>query len=324
MSPLVSVIVAIYQAEKYLDRLLASLLSQSYQNFELILIDDGSTDNSSKICDRYAKIDNRIIVFHNKNHGISFTRQFGLEHANGEYFIFADSDDWAEKNMLQEMVACATKIPGNADMVICDFFENTSISQNVISQKPEDISAKGILHGLFINLWASCWNKLIKRSVINKYKIEFPNNISCGEDTIFMLQLLTKDISVAYLPKAFYHYDRDINKNSLMHKAAKKSDAYLQNKIMIDWANLLLKDESYRFEYENMIYGNICDAVRRAGVPQKYFNENSMKYKTDVCKLHYIPNWKKLILYFSFKGWCEQVFNTYQTIYFLIRKIWHH
>lgn len=102
-NPKISVIVPIYNIGQYLSRCIDSILVQTFTNFELLLIDDGSTDNSGRICDDYAKKDNRIRVFHKKNGGVALARQLGIENAIGEYSIHADGDDWVEANMLENM-----------------------------------------------------------------------------------------------------------------------------------------------------------------------------------------------------------------------------
>ena len=120
MLPSISIIVPIYNAEKYIHRCLDSILAQTYKNFELILINDGSIDNRGKICDEYSQRDNRIKVIHKNNGGVASARQCGIENAKGEYTIHIDPDDWVESNMLEELYNKAIK--EKADVVICDFY----------------------------------------------------------------------------------------------------------------------------------------------------------------------------------------------------------
>lgn len=104
---LVSIVVPVYNVEIYLDDCLKSVLAQTYSNLEIILVDDGSTDNSGAMCDAYMKIDSRIQVFHQKNGGLSAARNFGMRHASGKYIYFLDSDDYIEKNAIEELVKVA-------------------------------------------------------------------------------------------------------------------------------------------------------------------------------------------------------------------------
>lgn len=116
---MISVIVAVYQAENYLRRCLDSILNQTFKDWDCILVDDGSTDRSGVICDEHAVRDSRFRVIHQANRGVSITRQVGLDAAKGEYIIFADSDDWVEAEWLEKLHR--KMIADNVDMVICDF-----------------------------------------------------------------------------------------------------------------------------------------------------------------------------------------------------------
>ena len=120
--PKISVIVPVYKAEKYIRRCVDSILAQTFTDFELLLVDDGSPDNSGAICDEYAARDSRVKVFHKENGGVSSARQMGLDNSLGEYVIHADPDDWVEPDMLQELYSEAQQ--SGADMVICDFYIN--------------------------------------------------------------------------------------------------------------------------------------------------------------------------------------------------------
>ena len=120
MKPLISIIVPIYNVEKYLSRCINSVLSQTFPDFELLLIDDGSTDKSGYICDGYAQKDSRIKVFHIENGGVSAARNYGLDNARGEWITFVDADDWIDKDMYYKLYNEA--ILSEADIVICDFY----------------------------------------------------------------------------------------------------------------------------------------------------------------------------------------------------------
>ena len=120
---LVSVIIPVYKVEKYIAECIESILAQTYTNFRLILVDDGTPDNAGKICDEYALKDNRIKVIHKSNGGVASARQMGVDNALGNYTIHADSDDWVEPTMLEELYKKA--IEKDADMVICDFYVQT-------------------------------------------------------------------------------------------------------------------------------------------------------------------------------------------------------
>lgn len=203
----VSVIVPIYDAESTLLRCLDSLKAQTFIDFEVLMIDDGSPDNCGAMIDEYARQDNRFKAIHQTNSGVSATRQCGIDHAQGEYTIHADPDDWVESTMLEELYAKAKE--ADADMVICDFYENSYQGQSYVRQQPSAVESGVILKELFLNLHGSCCNKLIRRSCYEQFGVSFPTGVFFCEDQYVIAALLKNNIKVTYLPKAFYHYVRD-------------------------------------------------------------------------------------------------------------------
>lgn len=216
-APLVSVIVPVYKAENYLHKCVDSLLAQTFTDFEIILVNDGSPDRSGEICDEYAKKDSRIRVIHKENGGVSSARQCGIDNAQGEYTIHADPDDWVECDMLEELYCKAKE--EDADMVICDYYVEYKNLTKYIKQQPSALDHKTVLCELFQQLLhGSCWNKLVRRVCYNNHNIKFPENINRWEDLFVNCDLLYSGIRVNYLPKAFYHYDNYSNPNSIVRK----------------------------------------------------------------------------------------------------------
>lgn len=212
MCPKISVIVAVYKAEKYLYRCLNSLVDQTFDDYEVVLVDDGSPDNSGVICDRFAVQYPFVHVIHKENGGLSSARQCGIDHAKGEYTIHVDSDDWVELTMLEELYREAKQ--NDADMVICDYFEIKK-KERYVQQKPTALNADAVLRNIVSGkIQAYCCNKLIRRSCYEKYHITFPLGVNF-EDMFVMCTFCLYDIRIAYLGKAFYHYDRYINKESI-------------------------------------------------------------------------------------------------------------
>ena len=218
---LVSIIVPVYKAEKYIHQCIDSLLAQTYSNIEVILVDDGSPDHCGKICDEYAAKDCRVKVIHQQNGGVSVARQTGIDHATGEYSIHADPDDWVELNMIEELVAKA--VANNADMVICDFYrESKSDRIHVCQNLGNDLSASAVLRKILSQqLHGSCWNKLVNRSRIEGIGFT-PEDLCILEDELYNIRILTRSIKVTYLPKALYHYRID-NEDSLCNTISDKS-----------------------------------------------------------------------------------------------------
>ena len=150
--PLVSIIVPVYKAEKWLHRCVDSILAQTMEDFELLLIDDGSPDRSGEICDEYAAKDLRVRVFHKENGGVSSARQKGLENAIGEYVIHCDPDDWVDTDMLMELTQYAKKT--QADMVICDFYTEDmgGGNSNYVKQNMKNINSSEEVLNKLVNL----------------------------------------------------------------------------------------------------------------------------------------------------------------------------
>lgn len=219
----VSIIVPVYNAEKYIRQCLDSVLAQTLTAWEAILVDDGSTDRSGQICDEYATRDSRFRVIHQPNGGVSIARQTGIDNATGEYTIHCDPDDWMESTMLEEMVGTAEAT--ESDMVICDYYTDSRYDRTYCSQNlPLRPDTEDVLRRLlFQQLHGSCWNKLVKR-VCYKGIGFYPSHICVFEDELFFCRLLTRNIKtkIAYLPKTLYHYRID-NDASICHIVSMKS-----------------------------------------------------------------------------------------------------
>ncbi len=206
-SPKISVIVAVYNAEKTIFKCLDSISSQTYEDFEVVMVDDGSLDGSAKMIDEYASHDSRFKAFHKANGGVSSSRQFGIDHALGDYTIHVDPDDWIDPDMLASL--CAKADASEADMVICDFYIDSYKGEEYIKQQPHDVDDNNaIVKELFGRLHGSTCNKLIKRSCYTQHDVRFPKQLSFCEDQYVIVSLLLHPIKVAYLPKAYYHYVR--------------------------------------------------------------------------------------------------------------------
>ncbi len=219
-SPKVSIIVPVYNAEPYLRRCLDSIQAQTVADFEVILVDDGSTDESGAICDEYAEIDSRIRVFHKENGGVAAARQQGLDESGGEYVIHADPDDWVEPKMLEMMYNEAKK--NDADVVICDFYVNDLQKEYRVKQQPSSLEHLVVLSELFQHLHGSCWNKLVRRSCLERYGVNFPQNVSYCEDLSFWVSLFKHPVKIVYLSEAFYHYVQ--HSDSIVHSYMNKED----------------------------------------------------------------------------------------------------
>ena len=209
---LISIIVPVYNAEKYLIVAIESILNQTISDIELILIDDGSTDNSAKICDEYAEKDKRIKVVHHENRGVSKVRNEGLQLAKGKYIGFVDADDFIEKDMYEFLIKNITNY--NCDISICGYTKKSEIDNSV--DIVEVIENKDAMLRLLLQdgVEGYLWNKIIRRDLF--YGIEFPNEISIAEDMYVLWEVLKKSKKICISSKICYHYIQ--HTNSLCNK----------------------------------------------------------------------------------------------------------
>lgn len=241
----VSIIVAVYNVEKYIRRCLDSLQSQTYKNIEIILVDDGSTDMSGNICDEYAHKDSRFRIIHKENEGVSKARQAGLDSATGEYVIHADPDDYVEKDMVETLLYKA--IETDSDMVFCDFFLNDKY-HSLEYKEGEDWLRKLV----DVTIVCSCWNVLVRRYFIKEHNISFtPDWLCMSEDFLFLIRCVHAGAKYTYLPKAFYHYFYS-NKGSLSNS---KSEIAIDSICtVIEELDKLLPAEQYDNFYNRKKY----------------------------------------------------------------------
>ena len=214
--PLVSVIMPVYNAEEFLDRSISSVINQTYDNLEILLIDDCSTDNSYNILKEYAKKDKRIKVFHNQeNQHVSETRNVGIRNSTGKYLYFIDSDDFIDNDYIEHLVNTAEK--ENADVVV-----NPNIYQYKNGGKRYDIfkninnKDKSFVNKYVIKKFSTVWYKLYKREIQKKYDIFFDNDIKVGEDGVFNIFFFSKSNNIIFIsPNSFYYYNKT-NNNSIL------------------------------------------------------------------------------------------------------------
>lgn len=257
MKPKISIIVPVYKAEDTLDKCLQSILSQTFTDFEVILIDDGSPDNSGHICDEYELHDHRIRIIHKQNEGVSAARQNGVDEAKGEYTIHVDPDDWIEPTMLEELYEHA--VDTKADMVICDFYENTRKSQTYVKQTPS-LNNDELLVQLFSTVMGSTCNKLIKTECYKIYDVQFPREFNYCEDLYVIASFVAKKISISYLNKAFYHYVKD---NSLLSQ----SKFYDENSYQTD----LIMERCFNSLLQGSAAENICKEAMQLSIISRAF-----------------------------------------------------
>ena len=214
----VSIIVPVYQVEKYIRQCVDSILAQTFTDFELILVDDGSKDKSGQICDEYARMDTRVKVIHKENGGLSDARNKGMDQASGKYFMFVDSDDYIAPTMIE----CLYKsiLNENADIAVCNYlyyFENDRKKNFATNIKSEVLSGAEIFYNRKnernYGIWTVAWNKLYKSEVFGNIRFRLGKY---HEDEFWANDIYQMDIKVIMIPECLYYYrQRD---NSIMGK----------------------------------------------------------------------------------------------------------
>lgn len=254
MKNLISIIVPVYNVERHIIKCIESITNQTYTNLEIICINDGSTDDSGKICDDYSKRDNRIKVIHKKNEGVSSARNFGLKHATGEFIGFVDPDDWIENRMYEVMIDAL--LENNADIAIANYYIDTDetttpmINQEQIDYKPfnqEKLITYAFKRDEYKGFGAYIWNKLFRASLFkmnDSSTLNFDENITFCEDIIFFTNLALNSKKSIYITKPMYHYYKrnsslshtaDISKRVGSLHAYKRIIEMLENKHIVTW-----------------------------------------------------------------------------------------
>lgn len=212
-TPLVSILLPVYNTSAYLHQCLDSVLAQSYTNLQVVIVDDGSKDNSLEICQQYAAQDSRVDVYHQENQGVATARNALLSNIKGDYFLFVDSDDWIELDMVEFLVT--TAIQEGADLVSCGMVKNDGRPSATfkVEDWTQEHAVKEFLRHVSFN--GSLWNKLIKVRLLHN-EPRFHRGISYGEDALFCWELLKEAKNgIIVTDKQLYHYR--MNAASLSH-----------------------------------------------------------------------------------------------------------
>jgi glycosyltransferase involved in cell wall biosynthesis len=225
---LVSIIVPIYNVEKYLSKCIESLLGQTMENLEIVLINDGSLDNSLSICYEYAKKDERIRVIDKKNEGVAAARNTGLEEAKGNYIGFVDPDDWIETDMYRSMYQ--KLIETDSEICFCNYSKDDKLgsSPRLLKIKKESLNRQEIIDEIIANMigiddlmpkynyiMGCVWRCLYKKEFIDRYELRFKRGVSIMEDLVFTVEALLKCQTICIDKGVWYHYRR--NPKSALH-----------------------------------------------------------------------------------------------------------
>lgn len=254
MQSSVSIIVPIYKVEKYLDRCINSLVVQTYKNIEIILVDDGSPDKCPQKCDDWASRDNRIVVIHKENGGLSDARNTGIKRASGDYLMFVDSDDYIEPDSCEKFIEIVDK--SQADIIVGNALQETSHG-NVHMDRTNLEEGYLYTNTEFIKLairaeewYAPAWLSLYKRNIYKENHLEYKKGL-LHEDMEMLPRVFFAAHTVSFLNKEFYHYvNRD---DSIMGSSNKEKNGKHIMKIYAEWKQLF--DDVEDTELRSLLYG---------------------------------------------------------------------
>ena len=263
----ISILMPVYNSEKFLLETVQAVINQSYIDWELILVDDGSTDNSKEICTKLMNDDKRIKYIFQENLGVSHTRNVALENAQGKYIVFVDSDDLIHKDYLKLLVNSMNKY--NTDLSVCNFIErkisNTGKVEDINREFcPKEVMEMAEMKDYIMDFGNSgllnpLWNKIYKNQIIKENNITFDEKVETGEDFIFNLQYFRKVKKISFIKDSLYYYIRR-NNNSITYK-------YIENMYEKGWEihwllESFLKDMGfYNEENAYVLYGNHLTGV---------------------------------------------------------------
>lgn len=297
---LVSVIVAIYNVECYLEKCLESIVNQSYTKLEIILVDDGSTDRSGTICEKYAKKDSRIKIIHKTNAGLGMARNSGLAVASGKYTIFVDSDDWLDLKMIEKMVYAIEST--SSDFCVCGFIKQTDLEQ-IVSENSccnvqmvfdcEEIQEKVLFPILGADLSKKndieremcVWTNMYATSIITKYSLSFVSEREyLSEDLFYNINYIMNINRAVFIPECLYHYR--FNKSSL-------TNIYRANRYKL-LCNLYEKEieilKSYNLYDKAFQRVNRTFIMKSRNVIRILVNSKNESFRTRYCDLKKILN----------------------------------
>lgn len=281
----VSVIVPVYNSALYLDKCLDSLVNQTLKDIEIIVVNDGSTDNSQEIINKYIKKDKRIVSIVKGNGGLGDARNYGIKKATGKYIGFVDSDDHVDLNMYEDLYKTAEK--ENSDIVECNFY--WSYKNKLKEDKPKyNYDSK---EDIFNNIRVMVCNKIFRKELVIKNKIMFPQGVKY-EDILFTYKILPHVNKISYIGKAYYYYIQRQNSLSNNQNEKTKDIFVLLDEIKKYYkSNNIYNDYKDNIEYINIRYLLGSSFLRIIKIENRVLREKILKENWQFLNIRF-PNWK--------------------------------
>lgn len=303
---MVSIIVPAYNSEKSLSRCIESILRQICADFELLLIDDGSTDNTQTICDYYAQLDSRVRVYHKNNEGVSSARNLGLKFAKGEYVTFIDSDDWVDQFYITNLLSHSGE---DIDLVISYNWYITKYKQEQEIYPSYKIDNKELFQLMFIqndmHYHTSPWGKLYKTSIIKQNNLTFDERMHIGEDLVFLYEYMLFSDCIYIASDTNYYYVADMTQSLTKKINNIESELHSYDKIckLLD-KTILNKNITDRRALENLNW--IVGSYVRRVLNALYYNVVCKKKRLDIISGLQIDLYVK---YVKTSSWKEKLYK---------------
>ena len=344
-TPLISIIVPVYNAENYLEKCLGSLIKQAYGNIEIICVNDGSLDNSLSILQKFHEQDERIVIVNKKNEGVSVARNIALEKIKGDYLLFVDSDDWIEESTVE--VALKTMLENNADLVMWPYvkeYKGSSVNKQIFSDSKivfEKEQTKNLHRRLFglvdeelkspeaADALCTIWGKLYKTSFIKGVKFVDLKEIGTYEDGCFNIEVFKRLEKVVYINEYLYHYRKD-NDSSIT--TVYKSSLAEKRKKLFNLMNDYIVAHGLGGEYLKALRNRVAFSILDVGLNALSNNESCKQKKKEIANYLFSSEYRVAVKdlelkYFKFHWqvfyWCAKhgcVLGVY-TLLKIIKKI---
>lgn len=296
--PLVSVIVPVYNAEKYIRRCIDSIRNQTYEEIEIILVNDGSIDSSKRICEKYCEIDNRITLYNQKNSGPSAARNYGLEKAGGKFIQFVDSDDFIEPDITERLTK--EMMNSKSSLVISSYKILREENEEVIIKDIKKISYKNMGRSEFFEKFFSfqssgfinsLWNKLYDKDLIDKHKIKLNEDWDIGEDLAFNLDYFRFIVKVGFVSEPLYNYCIEKESDSLM---SSYKNRYVEGLIerTENFKKFLIETNVFE-KHKKSFLKNIPSLVHGMFI-NLFYQKNNMLPHEKLKKIDFILEWQEI------------------------------
>lgn len=343
--PKISVIVPVFNSDRYLKKTISALITQDISELEIILVDDGSTDDSLRICHKYAEQDARVKCIHTDNKGAGHARNIGMKYARGDWFAFCDADDIPEQSMYRKLYLKASETM--ADMCICDFYSERD-KKNMGFPWEQDFFVGEDVYNVFmasmignisdnikdVPLWGSVCRGIYKRTIIEDYCVSFPEDISFAEDLIFNLRYIMHCDKISVLRESLYYYVFNVASVMNSHSCRYVKDMFEKRKKLVYYMEKILDetgaDNLMRLRlkttercYYSECVGNACTKAIERSVPDMIRETKSIMFDPNTCEAFQYYDAKKLkkrLLYFVMRYRLVYIAFVYYRIRFFMRE----